>query len=146
MSDKHTRIPDATIVELAHERETIRVLIEEVIDLAGKAGFSSSSCYAIRLALVEGITNAFEHGHETVENDPPIRVEYRVTPEVVEVAIEDQGPGFSPEDLPDPTLEENLSNPRGRGVMLMRAYMSDVVYNQTGNRVKLRYELPQKTN
>lgn len=142
MSDKHTRIQDATIVELAHERDQIHALIEEIINRASDAGFSSSSTYAIRLALVEGITNAFEHGHETVQNDPPIRVEYRITPEVVEVAIEDQGPGFEPEKLPDPTLEENLSNPRGRGVMLMRAYMSEVVYNEIGNRVKLRYELP----
>jgi serine/threonine-protein kinase RsbW len=142
MSDKHTRIQDATIVELAHERDQIHALIEEIISRASDAGFSSSSTYAIRLALVEGITNAFEHGHETVQNDPPIRVEYRITPEVVEVAIEDQGPGFEPEKLPDPTLEENLSNPRGRGVMLMRAYMSEVVYNEIGNRVKLRYELP----
>lgn len=142
MSDKHTRIPDPTIVELEHEREQIHALIEEIINRATEAGFSSSSTYAIRLALVEGITNAFEHGHETIQNDPPIRVEYRITPEVVEVAIEDQGPGFEPEKLPDPTLEENLSNPRGRGVMLMRAYMSEVVYNEVGNRVKLRYELP----
>ena len=90
MSDKHTRIPDATIVELAHERDDIRALIDAIVDLAADAGFSSSSTYAIRLALVEGITNAFEHGHESVENDPPICVEYRVTPEVVEVAIEDR--------------------------------------------------------
>jgi len=142
MSDQHTRIPDATIVELEHERDAIRALIDGIVEQATEAGFNTSSTYAIRLALVEGITNAFEHGHESVKDDPPIHIEYRITPEVVEVAIEDQGPGFQPNKLPDPTLEENLSNPRGRGVMLMRAYMSEVVYNKTGNRVKLRYELP----
>ncbi len=142
MNDPRTRIPDATIVQLAHQRDDIRTLIDRIIALATQAGFSTSSTYAIRLALIEGITNAFEHGHQTIGKDTPIRIEYRITPQVVEVAIEDQGPGFSPDELPDPTLEENLSNPRGRGVMLMRAYMSEVVYNETGNRVKLRYELP----
>jgi serine/threonine-protein kinase RsbW len=142
MNDPRTRITDPTIVELSPERDGIRLLIDRIIDLSKQQGFSSSSTYAIRLALIEGITNAFEHGHHGICDDKPIRVEYRVSPEVVEVAIEDQGQGFSPEQLPDPTLEENISNPRGRGVMLMRAYMSEVVYNDAGNRVKLRYELP----
>jgi serine/threonine-protein kinase RsbW len=142
MNDTRTRITDPTIVELSCEREAIRELIDRIIALSNAAGFTTSSTYAIRLALIEGITNAFEHGHQG-SKDMPIRVEYHVTPEVVEVAIEDQGTGFSPDCLPDPTLEENISNPRGRGVMLMRAYMSEVVYNDSGNRVKLRYEIPQ---
>ncbi len=140
MSDPRTRIPDATIVELSSQRDEIRALVEKIVDLADEAGYSKSSTYAIRLALVEGIANAFEHGHKSLGHDAPIRVEYSISERVVEVAIEDQGTGFVPAELPDPTLEENISNPRGRGVMLMRAYMTDVTFNQAGNRVKLRYE------
>ena len=40
---------------------------------------------------------------------------------------------------PDPTLTENLSKPFGRGVMLMKAYMTEVAFNSQGNRVKMRY-------
>ncbi|MCL4211472.1 MAG: ATP-binding protein [Phycisphaerales bacterium] len=51
----------------------------------------------------------------------------------------DEGSGFVPDAVPDPTLDENIVIPSGRGLMLMRAYMSEVCYNDRGNRVYLRY-------
>ena len=42
--------------------------------------------------------------------------------------------------MPDPTLDENLDVPSGRGIMLMRAYMSSVEYNEQGNAVTMVYE------
>jgi len=67
-----------------------------------------------------------------------IRVSVRLTTEEIEVAIHDEGPGFDPSKLPDPTDPENLDRPCGRGVMLMRAFMDDVSYNDRGNEVRLR--------
>ncbi len=67
-----------------------------------------------------------------------IRVSVRLTTEEIEVAIRDEGPGFDPSKLPDPTDPENLDRPCGRGVMLMRAFMDDVSYNDRGNEVRLR--------
>ena len=55
----------------------------------------------------------------------------------MEVSIRDEGDGFDPSKLPDPTDPENLDRPCGRGVMLMRAFMDDVRYNATGNEVTL---------
>ena len=66
-----------------------------------------------------------------------IRVSVRLTKEEVEVVIRDEGPGFDPSKLPDPTDPENLDRPCGRGVMLMRAFMDDVQYNAVGNEVTL---------
>jgi serine/threonine-protein kinase RsbW len=58
------------------------------------------------------------------------------------VEIEDRGPGFDPGAVPDPTLEQNLEIPSGRGLMLMRAYMTSVTFNPAGNRVRLLYRRP----
>lgn len=142
MTDANTHIEGAHVVDLVHEREAIGELIERVLDEAEQLGYGNSAIFAVRLAIEEAITNAFEHGHEGLSDDLTIRVEYRVTGHSIEIAIEDQGPGFVPEQLPDPTLLENLSKPSGRGVMLMKAYMSEVAFNGKGNRVKLRYLMP----
>ena len=53
------------------------------------------------------------------------------------MTITDQGSGFDPAALPDPTTEENLQKPTGRGIMLMRAYMDEVRFNEKGNQVHL---------
>jgi serine/threonine-protein kinase RsbW len=53
------------------------------------------------------------------------------------VEVEDQGPGFNPSDIPDPTAIENLEKPGGRGIMLMRAFMTRVEYVGKGNQVVL---------
>ena len=68
------------------------------------------------------------------------RIEVRIwmTTEEVKVTIQDDGKGFDPTTLPDPTDPENLARPFGRGVMLMRAFMDEVTYNDTGNEVTLR--------
>lgn len=142
MSEPNTHIEGASAVDLAHDREAISTLIEALLDQAEQRGFGSSAVFAIRLAIEEAITNAFEHGHEGLDDALTIRVEHRITPELFEIAVQDQGPGFTPEDLPDPTLLENLSKPSGRGVMLMKAYMSDVEFNAKGNRVRMRYLNP----
>lgn len=142
MGDPKTRIPDSETVELLNDRHAISELIECILALAVDAGLKDAAIFAVRLAIEEAITNAFVHGHQNLSSDVPVIVEYKVSDGEIQIAIEDQGPGFTPDTLPDPTLIENLSKPFGRGVMLMKAYMTEVLYNPAGNRVKMRYLTP----
>ena len=66
-----------------------------------------------------------------------IFVSIRLNSHEVTVVIRDEGKGFDPQTLPDPTDLENLARPFGRGIMLMRAFMDDVRYNASGNEVSL---------
>ncbi len=143
MTDSQTHIENAQSLDLVYDRNQISAVIDDILSDAESLGYGSSSLFAVRLAIEEAITNAFEHGHAGLDPSLPIKVEYAVSQGQIQIAIEDQGPGFIPEDLPDPTLQENLAKPSGRGVMLMRAYMSDVVFNASGNRVKLCYAHPE---
>jgi len=145
MSDPRTHIEDAIATDLTHSRAQISGLIDQILASAQSMGYGGSSLFAIRLAIEEAITNAFEHGHEGLDPSLTITVEYSITPNQIQIAIQDQGPGFSPDDLPDPTLLENLSKPSGRGVMLMQAYMSTVEFNPAGNRVKMCYCRPAES-
>ena len=49
----------------------------------------------------------------------------------------DEGEGFDPGVIPDPRADENLEKPGGRGIMLMRAYMDEVAFNERGNEVRM---------
>src|SRR5262249_32767790 len=100
------------------------------------AAFSSSDVFAMRLTLEEALANALKHGNH---DDPAKQVQtrYRFGSDLVLVEIEDEGDGFDPDHLPDPLAPENLEKPSGRGVFLMRHYMTWVRYNERGNCVCL---------
>ena len=99
-----------------------------------KCGFSEDAVFGIKLALEEAMTNAVRHGNRYDVNKK-IRVRYAVTPRRVVIMVADEGPGFMPEHVPDCTQAEYLERPNGRGLMLIRAYMTHVSYNEAGNEV-----------
>jgi len=70
-----------------------------------------------------------------------------VTAERIDITIRDEGPGFDPADVPDPLAVENLERPCGRGLLLMRHYMTEVNFPPPGNMVtmsKVRSDLNQR--
>ena len=93
------------------------------------------------MALEEAISNAVKHGNR---GDPEkiVRLECQADRTSVVIRIEDEGEGFDPGAVPDPTDEENLEIPSGRGIVLMRSFMSEVAYEPPGNRVLMRFERP----
>jgi serine/threonine-protein kinase RsbW len=110
---------------------------EHAIIIAAEAhGFDETACFAIKLSLEEALTNAIKHGNE-FDPDKSVTVEYHVSDKEVRVRICDQGTGFRPARVPDPTLDENLEKPHGRGIMLMRAYMNEVQFSPDGRCVTM---------
>lgn len=98
--------------------------------------FSEKEIFSIRLAVEEALVNAIKHGNQMSQHKK-VRVAYRINPERFDILIVDEGCGFDPNDVPDPTAVENLERPCGRGLMLMRHYMTQVDYNDRGNSVAM---------
>jgi len=111
-------------------REVEREVLREVV----RCGYPESSVFAIRLALEEGLNNAIRHGN-AFDPRKVVEVAFDVNEDRATITITDQGEGFCPDEVPDPTTDENLEKPCGRGIMLMRAYMDEVRFNSTGNQV-----------
>jgi len=128
--------PASTRLVFPSQLGQVPAVQKQIVEAAEAHGFADDAVFAIRLALDEALTNAVRHGNAS---DPTknVTVVYEVNAEQITIAIEDEGPGFDPGGLPDPTAIENLCRPHGRGVMLMKAYMSDVSFNKQGNRVTL---------
>jgi serine/threonine-protein kinase RsbW len=125
------RILAATVSQLNTLEQGYKVADALLEEMQGK-GYSEVAVFAVRLAVEEALNNAIRHGNAM---DPCKTAElvYEVTDEQVDLRISDEGPGFDCHQVPDPTLDENLDKPTGRGLMLMRAYMDTVEYNEKGN-------------
>ncbi len=111
-------------------------LQRQVLGTVTKLGYSQGCAFAIRLAMEEALCNAIKHGN-AMDPRKAVEVEWDIDPRRAVITITDQGGGFDPSGLPDPTADENLEKPTGRGVMLMRAYMDEVQFNPRGNRVRM---------
>jgi serine/threonine-protein kinase RsbW len=110
--------------------------INGMLEVLRPLGYDDQDFFGIRLALEEAIVNAIRHGHR---NDPSkiVHIRYQASPQQLLVEIQDEGPGFDPEGVPDPLSPENLERPGGRGVFLMRHYMTWVSFNELGNCVTM---------
>ena len=96
--------------------------------------YDQKQVFGVRLALEEAMANAVKHGNR---HDPTKRVwaSWHVGPSRVMIEIEDDGDGFDPRAVPDPCAPENLERSCGRGVFLMRHYMSSVRYNREASEI-----------
>ena len=113
-----------------------RKLEQKVLGEIDRLGYDQGCCFAIHLALEEALNNAIRHGN-CMDPCKSIRVEYDINEREAVFVITDEGCGFDPFAVPDPTTDENLEKPYGRGVMLMKAYMDEVQFNPCGNQVRM---------
>ena len=99
--------------------------------------FGEEAVFAIKLTLEEAVTNAIKHGNKC-DRSKNVTVRYFVDDYQAIVFIRDEGQGFRPDEIPDPTTPERLSLPNGRGILLMKAYMTELEYLHNGTEVYLR--------
>ena len=123
------------VAEVRTLDEAITVL-DQLVSAAQRWNFADHKLFGIRLALEEAIINGVRHGNR-LDPDKVVFVRYALDEDEMEVEIEDQGPGFDPHRVNDPTDDQALGIPSGRGLLLMRHYMCAVQYNPQGNCVRL---------
>ncbi len=110
--------------------------MQEILETLKHLGWDGRDLFGVEMALEESLTNAIRHGN-CCDESKQVDVECRVSPERFWLKVVDQGHGFKPQHVPDCTADENLECPGGRGLALMKAYMTSVEYNDCGNSVTL---------
>jgi serine/threonine-protein kinase RsbW len=109
-------------------------VVEELLKQLHRHEWAEHDVFGIHLAVEEAIVNAIKHGNQ---DDPAklVHVLIELSKDKMRIQVTDQGAGFDPGEVPDPTDDDNLELPSGRGLMLMRSFMSFVEYNTVGNQV-----------
>ena len=125
-----------TVHVLSNDPTVGRKIEEEILGKLPELGYDDSDIFAVKLSLDEALINAIRHGNQ-YDRGKQIKVGYRIDDEQVVIAVADQGAGFNPDMLADPTTETNRWKQGGRGIFLIRAYMDEVSFNERGNQIWL---------
>ena len=91
-------------------------------------GFGEEFISAIDLAVRESVANAVKHGNK-FDPEKEVEITFQRSPKGVEILVRDFGPGFAPDEIPDPTNPANLLKANGRGILFMRSFMDEVEWS-----------------
>jgi serine/threonine-protein kinase RsbW len=120
--------------------ENIRV-VESFIDNSKDTFQIEDDIYGnIMVAVTEAVNNAIRHGNK-FDKDKNVYLSLYVNPNQLKFEIEDEGTGFDYNNLDDPTAPENLENPGGRGIFLIRHLADEVEFSKDGRRLELTFAL-----
>ena len=116
---------ETTELSLPSRIDTVATAAAAVAEFLSRSGITEDAAFGIDMAVREAVTNAVIHGNQKDENKT-VDVTLKSSPDAVEISVHDQGAGFNPEDVPDPTAEENILKASGRGIFFMRSFMDEV--------------------
>jgi serine/threonine-protein kinase RsbW len=120
------------------EIKAISPLVDRLMRLIKGACCVAGEESAVELALAEALDNAVVHGNR-MDRQKLVHVLCRCEPgNGIFVVVKDQGQGFDPSTVPDPTVAENIGAGHGRGIWLMRSAMDEVSFERGGTEVRMR--------
>lgn len=103
-----------------------------VLDVAEEIGLNENKFNNIALAVAEAISNSIKHGNKNDKNKK-VFIKIEVKNDQMIVTLKDEGTGFDPNTIPDPTKPENILKESGRGVHIMSSLLDDLRFNFTPN-------------
>ena len=115
----------------------VREVVAEVVEACERLAFSGSrATLNLRVAVGEALSNAILYGNQ---EDPEklVRVSAALRPGSAEVTVTDEGSGYDPQSILDPTRPENRGRSHGRGLFLLRSLTDEVRFNEQGNSITL---------
>ncbi len=114
-----------------------------ISDVAEECNLDDEIRSNLSLSISEAASNAMVHGNKL---DPKKYVDITITvnDNKIELIIKDEGNGFDPTSVPDPTEPENLLKDSGRGIHIMKTFLENLRYNFTDSGTEVILEISLK--
>ena len=130
-----------TSLNLVSTSESLTVVEKKIDEVTKEANVNEDLYGNVLVAVTEGVNNAIHHGNKSnPEKNVDINIEINTDNQLVFI-IKDQGEGFDPDALPDPTDPANIEKPHGRGVFLMQQLSDEIEYEDEGRTVIIKFTL-----
>lgn len=120
--------PETTELTLPSRIDAGNEAAAAVAEILSRSGIAEDVSFGVDMAIREAVTNAVLHGNKQDESKP-VRVAITISPAVLELSVHDEGAGFDPTTVPDPTTTENVLKSSGRGIFFMRNFMDEVEWS-----------------
>jgi serine/threonine-protein kinase RsbW len=126
-------------IKIESRVNNLRIVENAIDEVTNEIGISQDNYGKILVSTLEAVNNAILHGNQS---NPEKIVYIKITFKSNELKIQvtDEGTGFKPEKVPDPTIPENIEELNGRGVFLMSHLADKIKYNKKGNTVTMIFK------
>jgi len=123
-----TSHPRTVHIDIASRFDMLDMVQTVLAHLSSLVGFDEDAAHYMSVAVRESVVNAIKHGNRGDENKR-VALDFTLHPRALEVQVHDEGQGFDPLSIPDPSADENLLKADGRGIFFMRSFMDEVSYS-----------------
>lgn len=127
-------------INIGSNVNNLRIIEGKVDEIMSSLGISKDEYGRIMVATMEAVNNAIVHGNQ-YDKSKDVDISFECSQKDFIVKVKDQGMGFNPDCIPDPTSPENIENLRGRGVFLMKNLADDIGFNDVGNEVIMKFNI-----
>jgi serine/threonine-protein kinase RsbW len=117
----------------------IRIVEKAIDEAAADIGISKENYGKILVSTLEAVNNAIIHGNNSIP-DKIVEVDIRFKNNELRIKVIDEGLGFNPGDVPDPTVPGNIESLNGRGVFLMSRLADKIKYSKKANTVTMIFK------
>jgi serine/threonine-protein kinase RsbW len=127
-------------IKLASTIENLSIVESMVEEISSKKIINEDKLGNVMVCVTEAVTNAIEHGNKNQKNKT-VFINYKTINNKLIFKVTDQGNGFDYENIPDPTLPENIEKENGRGVFLIKNLADNVKFEKNGSEIIFEFEL-----
>ncbi len=126
-------------LKIESRQNSLRIVEKAIDEVTGELGISQDSYGKILVSTIEGVNNAITHGNKSIP-EKCVDIEFNCQGDELKIKIVDEGEGFKPQEVPDPTLPQNLEELNGRGVFLMSHLADEIKFSKKGNSVTMTFK------
>ncbi len=126
-------------IRIESEVGNLRIVENAIDEATAVIGISQDNYGKIMVSAMEAVNNAILHGNH-LDPQKIVDIEISYNCDQLNITVTDEGPGFRPEKVPDPTTPENIEALNGRGIYLMSHLADKIEYSERGNSVTMTFK------